>query len=194
MNGEGLWVVRAARTRSRAQRAAFLRLERLGGMAVWLIAIGLIADAAEPFAPGVPVVPFPDSPVEEDGSGRLDVTDPVVCETIRGFRDYDVREETKLTADEKLYIYLEPFNHLIRRDPETKRYRADLVIDAHLREHGSERVLRRFEELVTYAPEQDDPPSAIFLGAIVSLLDIPLCEEEPTVSRVVRFQVVAEAH
>jgi len=206
MNGEGFWVVRAARPRRRAARAWFVRLSWLGGIAVLLAAVGLIADAAEPAGPGVSAAPFTVPPAEEDGSGRLNVTDPVVCETIRGFRDYDVREDTKLAEDEKLYVYVEPLNYLIRRDPETKRYRADLRIGAKLREHGSERVLRHFENLLTYAPEDEEPPTAIFLGAIVSLLEIPkgdydlelivtdrLCEAEPTISRVVRFQVVAEA-
>lgn len=148
-------------------------------------------------------------PAIGDGSGegprkgRLDLTDPVVCASIVGFRNFEERDDAAYSPDEKLVIYYEPINFLIVRDGPGKPYRADLVQGIRVRRKGSDRVLHRIDEMVEYRPEAPEPPSAIFLSNTISLKGLPpgeyevdlvlrdrLAEGEPPAERTVPFRVV----
>ena len=115
--------------------------------------------------------PEPKPPKVE--AARPDLTDPVICEDIRGFRDFEPRDRPTLHPDEKLQIYYEPFNYTIVRDGKDGHYRAHLVEDAQLRRAGSKRVLYTLEEIVEYEPEADVPPSSCYLETTISLKEIP---------------------
>ncbi len=132
---------------------------------------------------------------EESGS-RPDLTDPILCETIRRFRDFDKREEPLFVVGEKLQIYIEPFNYFIVRDQETKRYRAHLTIDLKLRIKGQESVYRSLNRVVDYETTTENPPTPLYLGAGVVLeglrpgdfeveliLRDEIAPEKPTASR-----------
>jgi len=72
---------------------------------------------------------------------RPDMTDPVICLIVRGFRDLDAFDEPtpSLSRDEKLQIYYEPFNYLIAREADDGPYRAHLVQDIRIRRAGMSR-------------------------------------------------------
>src|SRR5690606_34924831 len=73
-----------------------------------LALLAILAPAIGPVAGQEEAKPRPPS--------RPDLTDPVVCLTVEGFRNLVARDEPELTRDEKLQIYYEPFNYVIVRD------------------------------------------------------------------------------
>ena len=133
---------------------------------------------------------------------RPDLTDPIVCLSIRGFRDYEPRDEPALRADEKLQIYYEPFNYLIVRDGPDAPYRAHLSEDVRLRRKGGDRVLSRIDSIVDYQPEESEPPTPLFMATTISVKELPpgdyeldlilrdeLAEGAPTVERTISFRI-----
>ncbi|RUL83774.1 hypothetical protein [Tautonia sociabilis] len=151
----------------------------------------------------------------DDGAGtpskprRPDLTDPVLCLSARGFRDFVPREVPELTRDEKLQIYYEPFNYTIIRVEEGKgddarvSYRAHLTQDARLRKAGESRVLQEHREAIDYQPESEHPPVSTFMLYLAELKQFPpgdyevdlvlrdeLAEGRPETKRTVAFSVV----
>jgi hypothetical protein len=104
---------------------------------------------------------------------RPDLTDPVICLNVRGFRDFVPRDEPILTPDQKLEVYYEPFNFLILRDPDRGLYRAHLVQDVHIRRAGNPRRLQSLPAAIDYAPRSKEPPTSLYLHTTVSLKELP---------------------
>ncbi|WP_169976011.1 hypothetical protein [Tautonia rosea] len=104
---------------------------------------------------------------------RPDLTDPVICLNVRGFRNFIPRDEPILTPDQKLEIYYEPFNFLILRDAASGLYRAHLVQDVHIRRAGSTRRLQSLPAAIDYSPESEEPPTSLYLHTTVSLKELP---------------------
>ena len=142
----------------RAGHVVFLR--------IFFGSAGLIA-----WGPVLASDPEPDRP--RPVVARPDLTDPVICDAIRGFRDFEPRDRPTLQPDEKLQIYYEPFNYTIARDGKDGQYHAHLVEDAKLRRAGSDRVLFTLVQVVEYEPEADEPPSSCYLATAISLKEIP---------------------
>ncbi|WP_152051387.1 hypothetical protein [Tautonia marina] len=119
---------------------------------------------------------FGSTPDEEEAPTkprRPDLTDPVICLNVRGFRDFIPRDEPILTPDQKLEVYYEPFNFLILRDADRGRYRAHLVEDVHIRRAGSPRRIQSLPAAIDYSPRSEEPPTALYLHTTISLKDLP---------------------
>lgn len=110
---------------------------------------------------------------DEPELSRPDLTDPVLCESVRGFREYDERDKPTYREDEKIQVYLEPFNYLIARDGPDGGFRAHLSLDATIRKAGSDRVFRRSKGLVDYEPKTVHPPMPLYLTASIALENVP---------------------
>lgn len=143
-------------------------------------------------------------PVKSPAPSRPDLTDPILCLSVRGFREFVPREKTEISRDEKLHVYYEPFNYLIARNTEGKTYRAHLSQDVRIRKAGSDRVLQERRAIVDYDPESSDPPTSFYMLMILELKQYPLgsyeadlvlrdelAEGKPETIRTIAFQVVS---
>lgn len=124
------------------------------------------------------IVAVPSSTMADDSPKtprRPDMTDPVICLIVRGFRDLEPFDEPtpSLSRDEKLQIYYEPFNYLIARGPDDGPYHAHLVQDVRIRKAGNTRPLYSEKGVIDYSPRSDDPPTSTYLHTTLSLKEIP---------------------
>ena len=139
---------------------------------------------------------------DESEPSRPDLTDPVLCESVRGFREYDERDEPTYREDEKIQVYFEPFNYLIARDGPDGGYRAHLAVDATIRKAGDDRVFRRTKGVVDYEPKTVHPPMPLYLTASIALEHVPpgdyellltlsdlIATEETPAERTIAFKV-----
>lgn len=108
----------------------------------------------------------------------LEVTEPVVCVQVRGFRDYDEREKIELTPVDKLVVYDEPSHHRVVFDTKLKKYRAHLVEDADIRKKGQDKPIRVQKAIVDYQPQSNDPPDTLYLVTTIQLKKLPPGEYE----------------
>jgi hypothetical protein len=114
-----------------------------------------------------------DPPTARTPPRRPDLTDPIVCLSVRGFREYVPRDEPELTRDEKLQVYYEPFNFTIVRQQDGPRFRAHLTQDIRIRKAGSERPLQERRGVIDYSPESDDPPTSFYMFTTLELKQLP---------------------
>jgi hypothetical protein len=135
---------------------------------------------------------------------RPDLTDPIVCHSVRGFREFVPRDEPELTRDEKLQVYYEPFNFTIVRQKDGPRFRAHLTQDIRIRRAGADRPLQERKGVIDYSPESDDPPSSFYMFTTLELKQLPagsyvldlilrdeLGQDKPETVQTVPFRVVS---
>ena len=107
---------------------------------------------------------------DDSDADRLGMSTPVVCVSVKGFRDYVERPEPVLTKDEKLVVYLEPRHFTIGRYKTL--FRANLSIDGRIRRRGEKAVLRKKDDAVKYEVKSKDRPEFLYLTTSVSLKDL----------------------
>ncbi|HEU5115313.1 MAG TPA: hypothetical protein VFT74_01415 [Isosphaeraceae bacterium] len=129
----------------------------------WLSASPLMADD-EP-------APKDDAAVEPG----LTLSEPIACRNIKGYEDYEPLDEPELTKDEKLFIYLRPFDHTIE-DAEDGKFHVHLAEDVNIHRKGQKRVLWGKKNIIDYDKTVDYPPRNLYLGSIVSLKELPVGE------------------
>lgn len=98
------------------------------------------------------------------------LTEPVVCRSIKGFRDYEVLEPRELTTYDKLLIYLEPSGFSLKNKEE--KLFIDLRQGAILHAKGSKKRIFEKEELFQYNPEVDSPYQQIYLAATIGFKNL----------------------
>ena len=130
----------------------------------------------------------------------LSMSKVIACESVAGFGDYEPRDSTRWTADEKLLIYFEP-RHFATEKAGTK-YQAHLVQGAHLRRRDRKAFLWGKTKLIDYVAKSDSVPPVIYLTNTIALkgyppgeydLDITLHDEigeGATATQTFRFTIV----
>jgi hypothetical protein len=131
----------------------------------------------------------------------LRMSEAIICDTIKGYEDYEPLPGAALTSDEKLLIYYRPSNYhssLVKGS-----YQAHLTQDAQVRKRGTKKIIWQKLKMLDYTtPKQDLPPTQIYLRNTISLkglepgdydLIIILHDEVNegrTVTQVVKFRVI----
>ena len=115
--------------------------------------------------------PKDDTP-EEPG---LRLSEPIACRSIKGYEDYEPLDEPALTKDEKLFIYLRPFEHTIE-SVEDGKFRVHLVEDVNIHRRGSKRVIWGKEKIIDYDVSVEYLPRNLYLGSILGLKELPVGE------------------
>ena len=131
----------------------------------------------------------------------LRMSEAVVCDTIKGYEDYEPLPGAALTSDEKLLIYYRPSNY--RSALVKESYQAHFTQDAQVRKRGSKKIIWQKLKMMDYTtPKQDLPPTQIYLRNTISLkglepgdydLIIILHDENNegrTATQVVKFRVI----
>ncbi|MGP0064208.1 MAG: hypothetical protein ACLQGP_11490 [Isosphaeraceae bacterium] len=131
----------------------------------------------------------------------LRMSEAIVCDTIKGYEDYEPLPGAALTSDEKLLVYYRASNYRYSMDKGT--YQAHLTQDAQVRKRGSKKILWQKLKMMDYTtPKQDFPPTQIYLRNTISLkglepgdydLIIILHDENNesrTATQVVKFKVI----
>ncbi len=131
----------------------------------------------------------------------LRMSEAIVCDTIKGYEDFEPLPGAALTSDEKLLIYYRPSNY--RSTLEKGSYQAHLTQDAQVRKRGSKKIIWQKLKMLDYTtPKQDLPPTNIYLRNTISLkglepgdydLIIILHDEineGRTATQVVKFRVI----
>ncbi|QDV34237.1 hypothetical protein [Tautonia plasticadhaerens] len=157
-----------------------------------------------PVAPAAGPAPVDDPPTASTAPRHPDLTGPIVCLSVRGFREFVPREEPSLTKDEKLQVYYEPFNFTIVRLEGGEGFRAHLTQDVRIRKAGQGKVIQEIEGVIDYAPESDDPPTSFYMFTTLELKRLPvgpyeldlvlrdeLAEGTPETVQVVPFEIVS---
>lgn len=98
------------------------------------------------------------------------LSEPVVCKTINGFRDYVKLEPPELTTFDKLLVYVEPQGFSTK--PDDEKLRAELVQGAKLRAKGSKKIIFEREELFKYDPVIESSGQQIYLGATIGFKNL----------------------
>lgn len=103
-------------------------------------------------------------------SEEFRLSEPVVCRTINGFRDYVKLEPAELTTFDKLLVYVEPQGFATR--PDAEKIRAELIQGARLRAKGSKKPIFEREELFKYDPVIESSGQQIYLGATIGFKNL----------------------
>lgn len=130
------------------------------------------------------------------------MTEPVVCRSVKGFRDYVKLEPPSLTTFDKLQVYVEPYGYSTK--PEGEKLRAELVQGVKLRAKGAKKLIFEREELFKYDPVIDSSGQQIYLAASIGfknllpgpyLLELETMDKaakpEKKVLQIIEFQIVA---
>ena len=94
---------------------------------------------------------------------ELKLSKPVVCKSIKGFRDYVELNPPELTTFDKLLIYVEPTGFALIEGGEKKK--AHLIQGGRVRAKGSKKVIFERDELFKYEPELATGRETLYLGA-----------------------------
>jgi hypothetical protein len=178
--------------RSRRGDFAFRPKVQAVATAIGILAVGLGANPGE-----VAAQPRPSKP------GRLDMTEPVACESITGYSQYVPLEEAAVTKDDKLLIYYEPRNYAIKRVG--AKYQIHLTQDVRIRRRGQKPVLWSKDKLFEFQKETEGPPSPICMMNKIAVkqlapgeydLDVilhDLAGNSPPAQQTLRFRVKPSA-
>jgi hypothetical protein len=131
----------------------------------------------------------------------LRMSEAIVCDTIKGYEDYEPLPGAALTSDEKLLVYYRPLNY--RSSLDKGSYQAHLTQDAQVRKRGKKGFLWEKLKMVDYTtPKQDLPPTQLYLRNTISLKGLEPGEydlvitlhdevnEGRTATQVVKFRVI----
>jgi hypothetical protein len=131
----------------------------------------------------------------------LRMSEAIVCDTIKGYEDYEPLPGAALTSDEKLLIYYRPSNY--HSSMEKGSYQAHLTQDAQVRKRGTKKIIWQKLKMLDYTtPKQDLPPTHIYLRNTISLKGLEPGEydlililhdevnEGRTATQVVKFRVI----
>ena len=97
----------------------------------------------------------------------LRMSEAVVCDTIKGYEDYEPLPGAALTSDEKLLIYYRPSNYHSALDKGF--YEAHLTQDAQVRKRGSKKIFWQKLKMLDYTtPKKELPPTHVYLRNTIS--------------------------
>jgi len=102
--------------------------------------------------------------------GEFKLSQPVVCKSVKGFRDYVELKPPELTTFDKLLVYVEPSGFALKADGEKKK--ANLVQNARVRAKGSKKYFFERNELFKYEPELTTGRESIFLAASIGFKNV----------------------
>lgn len=102
--------------------------------------------------------------------GEFKLSQPVVCKSVKGFRDYVELKPPELTTFDKLLIYVEPAGFALKADGEKKK--ANLVQNARVRAKGTKKYFFERDELFKYEPELMTGRESIFLAASIGFKNV----------------------
>ena len=98
----------------------------------------------------------------------LRMSEAIICDTIKGYEDYEPLPGAALTSDEKLLVYYRPLNY--RSSMVKGSYQAHLTQDAQVRKRGTKKILWQKLKMVDYTtPKRDLPPTQVYLRNTISL-------------------------
>jgi hypothetical protein len=131
----------------------------------------------------------------------LRMSEAIVCDTIKGYEDYEPLPGAALTSDEKLLVYYRPLNY--RSSLNNGSYQAHFTQDYQLRKRGVKKFFWQKLKILDYTtPKQDLPPSQIYLRNTISLKGLEPGEydliiilhdennEGRTATQVVKFRII----
>lgn len=98
------------------------------------------------------------------------VSDPIVCKSVEGLRNYVRRDPPELTTYDKLVVYVEPSGFETRM-VEGKR-KAHFVQNAKVRPAGSKKYFYERTELTKFEPEVFGPGATFYLAASVGFKNV----------------------
>lgn len=141
-------------------------------------------------------------PVHKLPAEEFRLSEPVVCSSVKGFRDYVKLEPAELTTFDKLQVYVEPYGYSTKTEGE--KLRAELVQGVKLRAKGAKKLIFEREELFRYDPVIDSSGQQIYLAATIGfknlspgpyLLELETMDKatkpERKVLQIIEFQIVA---
>lgn len=106
-------------------------------------------------------------PPSEENERFFGLTAPIACKEIRGYEDYDVLPNARLTRDEKLQIYYRPLHFKTRRKGE--KYEVHFTQDGRIRRRGQKGVLWSKTNLLDYTATSASPSPPVCLRNSVAL-------------------------
>jgi hypothetical protein len=129
------------------------------------------------------------------------VSEPIVCKSVEGLRNYVRRDPPELTTFDKLVVYVEPSGFETRM-VEGKR-KAHFVQNGKVRPAGSKKFFFERSELTKFEPEVFGPGATFYLAASVGFKNVPpgeyvleletvdlAAEPDRKVTQIVPFRIV----
>lgn len=130
---------------------------------------------------------------------RLAMTPAIACLAIRGYEDYDVRDEPAIENEEKLLLYFKTKNQTIQRAG--SKYKVHLVEDVKVRRKGEKAILWSRDKIVSYQVSSEQRPENLYIATTLAFKGIPAGEyeaelilhdrltKEATASQVFQFRI-----
>lgn len=107
------------------------------------------------------------TPGADSAASGLDMTEPIACKRITGYKQFEPLEEAVVSRNEKLLIYVEPVGHGFEKLE--AGYRLHLVQDLNVRRKGQKKVLWGRKQIVEYEATSDEPPLRVYLGTTLGV-------------------------
>ena len=139
--------------------------------------------------------------VQAQDVAEFRVSEPIVCKSIKGFRNYERLDPPELTVYDKLLIYVEPTGFETKSQADVKK--GQLVQNGKVRAKGSKTVIFERQELLKVEPELKIGHELYYLSATVGFknlkpgeysLDLEtvdkLAQPERKISQTIDFRII----